>query len=214
MPAPSRRLARGFAMAAALLAALAACTLPREPRFDAAVTAAVQDLAADTNLLFEEIALADGRVPFADRAPRYRALAASAETVRMLAEARGSAIGGAPLAGLDAAYRDATQAYMSDYLRNLRMLEDADRAATAALSERAARHEAGLALHRAEVEAYLDALGLWEAGYGPRPEAPGPAPEPLATALTPRQVAIRRVAIGDILRDALIYERDILNRDR
>jgi len=152
-----------------------------------------------------------------------------------MAEARGSAAPPTGLAGLiarraaalpelpDAAqdvaarleeYRDATPAYMTDYLRNLATLQAADRAATGGAPDRIAAYEAGLDAHRRAMEAYLAAFGAWQQGQGPRPAAPAPAPEPPATSLDPIQVALRRTAIEDILRDALIYERDILNRSR
>lgn len=235
MPRFSGRLARAL-FGAAALAAVTSCTLTTEPRFDAAVAASMQELAAETNLLFEELSAADGTAleisSYDSRVQRYRSLAARALTIRMLVEARGSGTGGVPApltaliggaispglgdsaARLAAEYRDATQAYMTDYLRNLRALEAEDRASGTALGERAEIYAASLTRHREAVERYLTAFRRWEAGLGPRPDAPGAAPVAPAGGLAPRLVALRRAAIDDILRDALLYERDILNRNR
>jgi hypothetical protein len=43
------------------------------------------------------------------------------------------------------------------------------------------------------------------------PAPPSPAP---VYGLDPIQTALRIIALEDILRDALVYERDILNRNR
>ena len=133
----------------------------------------------------------------ADRELQYRGLAARAETVRLMSQARGSA---APTSGLllraarlgaglslaqeiapDGAerlaeYQDATPAYMVDYLRNLALLEAHDRAATGDQSAKQAAHAAALAAHQGALEAYLDAFRLWQAGAGPQPAAPAPPP--------------------------------------
>ena len=111
-------------------------------------------------------------------------------------------------------YDDATAAFMADYLRNLRQLEAEDRAASGGRSERVRAYEEALAAHRREVQDYLDAFTRWQVGKGPRPEEPGPAPQAPRFGLDPARLGLRITAIEDILRDALVYERDILNRDR
>lgn len=233
MRAIIKRWGSGLAALAALTA-LSACTLGREPAYDAALAGEVTALTADTLRLFQELEPGAAGT-YADRAPRYRAVAARAETVRLMAQSRGSA---APAGGLalraarlgtslslveeispDAAerldeYRDATPAYMADYLRNLALLEAHDRAATGDAAARNRAYESALAAHRLEMEAYLEAFRLWQAGTGRQPAQPAPPPKPPIQGLDPIQVALRVTAIEDILRDALIYERDILNRDR
>ena len=232
MRATIARWGRGLVALLALMA-LGACTIGREPAYDAALADEVTALTAESLRLFQDLAPASAAT-HADRAPRYRDLAARAETIRLMAEARGSAVqpgglvtrlarlgAGAALAeevSADAAerlaeYRDATAAYMADYLRNLRLLEERDLAA-GNRAERLAAYDAALAEHRGAVEAYLDAFRLWQAGQGPKPQQPPAAPEPPAPGLDPAQVTLRLTALEDILRDTLIYERDILNRDR
>ncbi|MHA1528284.1 MAG: hypothetical protein ACTSVG_04650, partial [Alphaproteobacteria bacterium] len=48
----------------------------------------------------------------------------------------------------------------------------------------------------------------------PKPEPPAAPPQAPILGLDPIQVSLRITALEDILRDALIYERDILNRNR
>ncbi len=221
-------------LALATLMLLTACTLGREPAYDAAIAGQVTDLTAETLRLFQDLA-PDSASGFEQRAPRYRALAARAETIRLMAEARGSATAPTGLsrrlaqlgAGIALAeqispkaakrldeYRDATAAYMADYLRNLRQLEAEDRAASGNHAERAQAYQQALAAHRKAVEDYLDAFALWQAGKGPQPAEPGPAPAAPRFGLDPDRLALRVTALEDVLRDALVYERDILNRDR
>jgi len=225
-------------VALAALTALAACTLGREPAYDAAVAGEVTGLTADTLLLFQDfspiVAGAGPRV-HADREPQYRALGARAETVRLMSQARGSAVPTSGLllraarlgAGLSLAeeiapkraerlaeYQDATPAYMVDYLRNLALLEAHDRAATGDQRAKMAAHAAALAAHQGAMEAYLEAFRLWQAGAGPQPAQPAPPPRAPIFGLDPIQVALRITALEDILRDVLVYERDILNRNR
>jgi hypothetical protein len=218
----------------AALAALAACAIGREPAYDAELAGEVTGLTAETLRLFQDLAPGT-TLTYDQRAPRYRSLGARAETVRLMAEARGSAAtpsglvlrlarlgAGAAIAqemspgaaARLAEYRDATAAYMADYLRNLRQLEEHDRAASGDRPERLAAYEAALGRHRDAVAAYLAAFERWQAGQGPQPEAPPAAPEPPALGLDPAQIALRLTALEDILRDTLVYERDILNRNR
>jgi len=233
MRATILRWGKGLAIAITL-AALAACTLGREPAYDAALAGEVTALTAGTLRLFQDFAPGSGKT-HADREPGYRELTGRAETVRLMAQARGSAVapGGMPLwlaqAGvgltkavelpLDTAerlaeYADATPAYMEDYLRNLAALEAHDRAATGDAASRIASYEAALAAHAAEMQAYLDAFRRWQAGAGPRPDQPAAAPQAPVLQFDPSEIARRRIALEDILRDALVYERDILNRNR
>lgn len=233
MPATIRGWGRGLLALVALLL-LAGCSLGREPAYDAALAGEVTELTAETLRLFQDLA-PEGAKSYNERAPRYRALAARAETIRLMAQARGSAAAPGPLsrrlarlgAGVALAeeispsaakrldeYRDATAAYMADYLRNLRQLEAEDRAASGDREARLAAYQAALAAHRASVEAYLDAFTAWQAGNGPKPAEPGPAPAPPRFGLDPERLALRLTALEDILRDVLVYERDILNRDR
>lgn len=217
-----------------MLLVMSACTLGREPAYDAAIAGQVTDLTAGTLRLFQDLAPESGR-SFEDRETTYRALAAQAETIRLMAQARSTAV--APLgltrrlakigAGVALAeeispeaakrldeYRDATAAYMLDYLRNLRQLEAEDRAASGDQAARIRAYEEALAAHRRAVEDYLAAFTAWQRGEGPQPAEPGPAPEPPRFGLDPARVALRMTALEDILRDTLVYERDILNRNR
>lgn len=233
MRATIARWGRGLVALLALMA-LSACTIGREPAYDAALAGEVTELTGETLKLFQELTPV-GAGSYEDRAPRYRALAAHAETVRLMAEARGSAVrpGGlmsrvarlaagsalaedvAPEAAERLAeYRDATPAYMADYLRNLRRLEEHDRGTAGNRAGRLAAYQAALSEHRSGVEAYLEAFRAWQAGDGPQPATPPAAPEPPAPGLDPSQVSLRLTALEDILRDTLIYERDILNRNR
>ena len=216
------------------LTALAACAVGREPAYDAALAGEITELTGETLKLFQDLTFV-GTGSYENRAPRYRTLAAHAETVRLMAEARGSAIqpGGlmahtarlaagtalakdiAPEAAERLAeYRDATAAYMADYLRNLRLLEEHDRSTSGDRSARLANYQGALVDHREAVEAYLEAFRAWQAGEGPQPEQPPAAPAPPAPGLDQSQVSLRLIALEDILRDTLIYERDILNRNR
>lgn len=232
MRATIKRWGRALAAFAALTA-LAACAMGREPAYDSALAGEVTELTAETLRLFQDLT-PGSTLTYEDREPRYRALGARAETVRLMAQARGSAIqpGGlvmhlarlgagsalaeqvSPEAGERLAeYRDATVGYMADYLRNLRLLEEGDRAAGNA-AERHAAYQSALAEHRDAVAAYLEAFRRWQAGDGPQPEQPPAAPEPPGRGLEPAQVSLRITALEDILRDTLVYERDILNRNR
>jgi len=157
MRATTRRWGRGLmaliaatTLATTLAAALTACTIGREPAYDAELAGEVTQLTAHTLRLFQDFTPQATRT-YADREPQYRALTGRAETIRLLAQARGSAVPvGGPMLRLaqlgasvslaeevspDAAeklaeYQDATPAYMTDYLRNLALLEAHDRAAT------------------------------------------------------------------------------------
>jgi hypothetical protein len=233
MRATIKRWGKGL-VALAAITALTACSLGREPAFDAALAGEVTGLTAETLRLFQEFA-PGATGTHADRAPRYRAVAGRAGTVRLMAQARGSA---APTSGLAllaarlgtslslvneispgaaerlAEYRDATPAYMADFLRNLALLEAQDRTATDALGPRFAAYEAALASHRSATEAYLEAFRLWQGGAGLQPVQPPPPPTAPINGLDPIQTALRITALEDILRDTLIYERDILNRNR
>lgn len=233
MRATIRRWCKGLVALAALIA-LAACAVGREPAYDAALAGQVTELTAETLRLFQD--LAPGKpASYNDREPRYRDLGAQAETVRLMAEARGSAIqpgglimravrlragialtGKVPSGAAErlAEYRDATAAYMADYLRNLRLLEEHDRGASGDRAGRLANYDAALAGHRDAVAGYLDAFQRWQAGEGPQPAQPPAAPSPPTLGLDPAQIALRLIAIEDILRDTLIYERDILDRNR
>ena len=228
MRAAIHRWGRGLAALIAL-AALAACAVGREPTYDAVLAGKVTELTAETLRLFLELEPGSG-ASYDDRALRYRDLTGRAQTVRLMAQARGSAAApsrvamrvaelGANLSLAEAAarlgeYADATPAYMEDYLRNLGALEALDRSGTGDLAGRMAAYQAALAVHDAQIEAYLEAFRLWQAAGGARPEQPGAAPEAPIQGVDPAQVLLRRTALEDILRDTLVYERDILNRDR
>jgi hypothetical protein len=228
-----QRWGRGLAALIAL-AALCACSLGREPAYDAALAGEVTALTAGTLRLFQDLTPGAAKT-YADREPRYRDLTGRAETVRLMAQARGSAVAPrglalrlatlgarlpqaadiAPQAGERLAdYAEATPAYMEDYLRNLTVLEDHDRAATGGRAERVAAYQAALAAHETDMQAYLDAFRQWQAGRGPHPDQPAAPPQAPALGLDPVLVALRRTVLEDILRDALVYERDILNRNR
>lgn len=233
MRATIERWGKGL-VALLALTALAACAIGREPAYDAALAGEVTDLTGETLRLFQDLAPGT-TASYDDRAAQYRSLAAHAETVRLMAQARGSAVqpGGlimqAARLGASTAlakkvsdkaaqrldeYRDATAAYMTDYLRNLHRLETYDRSASADPARRLADYQAALERHRDAVAAYLAAFKRWQAGQGKQPAEPGPAPEPPAQGLDPAQVSLRLTALEDILRDTLVYERDILNRNR
>lgn len=147
MTRPTGRSRAARAAAAALVALLAACTALREPAYDPAIAAAVTELAVESQELFATLA-ADPPAPFTLRAPLYARLSARAHSIATLAETRPgggavplSATGAGALAGLllrpgrpppdrteEGPYRDATPAFMADFLRILARLEAADRA--------------------------------------------------------------------------------------
>lgn len=133
MRATIHRWGRGLAALVALVA-LAACAVGREPAYDAVLAGKVTDLTAETLRLFQELEPGSAAT-HDDRAPRYRDLTGRAQTVSLMAQARGSAA--APgrvamrLANLGAnlslagdipaeavarleEYADATPAYMTD----------------------------------------------------------------------------------------------------
>ncbi|HUS52731.1 MAG TPA: hypothetical protein VMY41_01835 [Thermohalobaculum sp.] len=223
MHATIERWGKGL-VALAVITAMTACTLGREPAYDAALAGEVTGLTSETLRLFQEFT------------PGVTgAIAAHAGTVRLMAQARGSAAPasglalraarlGANLSFIDkispeavdrlAAYQDATPAYMADFLRNLALLEAHDRAATGELGQRFSAYEAALTSHQRATEVYLEAFRLWQAGAGPQPAQPAPPPTAPIHGLDPIQIALRITALEDILRDALIYERNILNRNR
>ncbi len=103
---------------------------------------------------------------------------------------------------------------MADYLRNLRRLEEHDQNASGNRAGRLAAYETELDGHGERVASYLEAFKRWQAGEGAQPEAPPAAPEPPRLGLDPTQIERRLTVLADILRDTLMYERDILNRDR
>jgi hypothetical protein len=233
MPATIQRWGKGLVALFACIA-LTACTIGREPAYDARLADEVTQLTAYTLRLFQDFRPTASET-YADRAEQYRSLAGRAETIRLMAQARGSAVATSGLilrlarlganvslaedVSPDAAdrlaeYQDATPAYMTDYLRNLALLDAHDRDATGDRAERFAAYEAALARHEREMQAYLDAFGLWQAAQGPQPTPPAAPPQAPAPGLDPTQVALRRTALEDILRDTLVYERDILNRNR
>jgi len=223
-------------VALALLVGLLGCTLPREPAHDPEIARAVTELTVETQKLFAALAPGAGG-SYAARAPLYRDLTARAETVALMAEARDVVSLAATEPGLiqrlaeravgavserlptelDAQledYRAATPGYMADYTRNLDRLRSHDRSATAAMAARIAEQEDRLAEHGRRVAAFLKAWAAYEAGRGPRPEPLPEAPAPLDPGLDAELIARRRAVITDVLRDALIYERTILNRSR
>ena len=232
-----QRWGRGLAVILAALA-LTACTFGCEPAYDAAIADEVTGLTAQTLTLFQDfVPVPKGE--HVDRAAQYRALTARAETIRLMAEARGSAVPASGLAlrltrlaarfsdaertlpgGLEQAaerldeYSEATPAYMRDYIRNLAALEAHDTAATGDQGAKLAKHQAAMATHERLLQDYLEAFRLWQAGAGPEPQQPGPPPQAPRLGLDPDLIALRLIALEDILRDTLIYERDILNRDR
>ena len=237
MRAICRRWRRLF-VAMLFVAGATACATVSEPAYDPTLVSELTELARETATLFRALEKREGG-GFPGREQFYDSLSARAETIRLLAEARpsatpagarlpaaerlavGASAAGASLverAGPDARerleqYNNATAGYMRDYLRNLALLERKDR--DAGENGRAvAAFQAGLEAHERSVAAYLDAFRAWQSGTGPQPEPPGPAPSLTVTGLTDGQLALRRAAIVDILRDALIYERDILNRSR
>lgn len=233
MRATIERWGRGL-VALAALTALAACAIGREPAYDARLADEVTELTAGTLRLFQDLAPGTSAT-YEARAPRYDDLAAQAETVRLMAQARGSAVqpgglimraarlgAGAALAEEVSAgaaerlaeYRDATAAYMIDYLRNLRLLAEHDRSAAGDRAGRLAEYQAALDAHGARVAGYLEAFRLWQAGEGPQPAEPPAAPGAPRLGHDPATVTLRLTALEDILRDTLIYERDILNRNR
>jgi hypothetical protein len=90
MQATIARWCKGV-LALVTITAFAACSLGREPAYDAALATEVTGLTSQTLRLFQE--LAPGTVStHSDREPRYRAVASRAETVRLMAQARGSAV--------------------------------------------------------------------------------------------------------------------------
>ena len=72
-------------LALATSLALTACTLGREPAYDAAVAGEVTELTAGTLRLFQDLAPAAAEGSYEQRQPAYRALAARAETIRLMA---------------------------------------------------------------------------------------------------------------------------------
>lgn len=219
-----------------VLTLLGACGFPREPPHDPNIADALAELTIGTQVLLRELQV-DSPAAHASRAGRYASLSARAETIRLMAEARdigGSRAGGvlqgvsaragqaaataigqsAEDGALRAEYSEATPAYMADYLRNLAKLEIHDRGATGGREAQVSRHREAMAAHEQALARYLEDWRRYVAGQGPRPAEPPAPPAAPKLALNAGQLALRKAALEDILRDALVYERLLLNRQR
>ena len=216
-----------LALALFAIVPLAGCTVALEPAFDERIVAELEELSTGTTELF---AAPPPRFPltgYPDRVEKYAALAAKAELVRLLAESRPEPSGRVAnfFRGLTAPsepdpdgeedrYAQATVGYMEDYRRNLDRLAERDREKFEELSEEAASFEAEERGHLQAVQSYADAYADWLRGAGPRPEPLRARPEAPEAALSENFVDRRYELLKDILRDALVYEREILDRSR
>lgn len=235
MPKFTELLRRAYP-ALLVLSLLGACAFSREPPHDPHIADALAELAIGTQVLLRELQT-DNPKSHSGRAERYATLSARAETIRLMAEARevggartggvlrgvaaragqaaGAAIGeGKGASAFRAQYSEATPAFMADYLRNLAKLEAHDRGATGSRDAQIARHREALATQEQALARYLADWRRYVAGQGPRPAAPPTAPDAPKLALNAGQLALRKAALEDILRDALVYERLLLNRQR
>lgn len=220
-------LPRALAVVLIAIVPLVGCTVALEPAFDERIVAELEELSTGTTELF---AAPPPRFPltgYPDRVEKYAALAAKAELVRLLAESRPEPSGRVAnfFRGLTAPsepdpdseedrYAQATVGYMEDYRRNLDRLAERDREKFEELSEEAASFEAEERGHLQAVQGYADAYAAWLRGAGPRPEPLRKRPEAPEAALSENFVERRQEALMSVLLDALVYERQILDRSR
>lgn len=217
-----------------------ACTVALEPAYDEKIVAELEALVAETQSLFANIPEGIPPQGYEERKNTYESLAARAATIKLYAEARPapsgrlsnffgnlfspappndvSVIGGdsdraSALSDADP-YANATSGFMSDFLRNLKSLSDKDRENVAEVVGSLDNYEAAQAAYLSELERYRESYAAWIAGRGPRPDDLRSAPSAPTGSVSSNFVARRREVIEDILRDALFYERDILNRNR
>jgi|GEM_PF-2059486 hypothetical protein len=223
--------------------ALGACTIALEPAFNQAIVDEVETLAKESESFFVTIEDGIPLSGFAARSKVYEALTARAATIRLYAEARPAPEGrlpglfnrlfaaatppglaaapdaadgdrGASLASAGERYANATSGFMDDYLRNLKKLRDRDAEAVAAWVGDAASFEAAEVAYAKALQDYIEKYQAWLSNRGPRPNDLGKRPQVPQGGVSRTQVALRVLVMRDVLRDALFYERDVLNRNR
>lgn len=237
----SYRLCHAVILLAGL--ALGACTIALEPAFHQTIVDEVETLAKESEAFFVTIEDGIPLSGFAERSKVYEALAGRAATIRLYAEARPAPAGRLPglfnrlfaaavppgvaagtggpdddrsasLAAGGERYANATAGFMDDYLRNLKKLRDRDAAAVEAWTGDAASFEAAETAYAEALKDYVEAYQAWLSNRGPRPDGLRDRPKVPSGGVSKTQVALRVVVMRDVLRDALYYERDVLNRNR
>ncbi|MEM6744374.1 MAG: hypothetical protein AAF676_11650 [Pseudomonadota bacterium] len=222
----ARRQLRALA-AASLLPLLVACAQPLEPAYDQKIVDNLEALTFDTAALFERLRTAPGPAGLPARDEAYIDLAARAATIRLLADARplpegflsdlldAAAERAAAATGGDAGdYANATSAFMEDYLTDLRDLAEADREAASGLAPQVDRFQSQRRAYLRAIEVYEQAYERWIGGRAPAPPRPPEPPTPPEGGMNPITLEALELSITDILRDALFYEREVLNRAR
>jgi tetratricopeptide (TPR) repeat protein len=222
--------------------ALASCTVQLEPAYNEKIVEELETLTMETEALFAQITDGVPATGYEKRENTYAALATRAATIKLYAESRPAPSGkiadffsnlfapatppgiGEPAATAEDdrktgsieedRYANATAGYMEDYLRNLKRLADRDRKNVESILGSLGSFEAAQKAYQAALEQYTKAYADWVTGRGPKPSALQPEPVAPTGSVSANFVERRRIVMEDILRDALFYERDVLNRNR
>lgn len=230
--------ARRFASIVLAALLLAGCTVQLEPGYDARIVKEVETLTLETETFFASIVDGIPAAGYQEREKTYVALAGRAGAIKVYAEARPApsgrlvdffqnlivipaspkitaAVGGERETGAPVGdrYANATGGYMEDYIRNLQKLAKKDRDNLKTVGD-LVQFEVDQAAYQVAVDAYRKAYADWVIGRGLKPVDLEPAPTPPQGKVTKNFVERRRVVLIDVLHDALVYERDILNRNR
>ena len=222
---------------------LGACTVALEPAFNQKIVDEIETLTSEAEGFFAEIGNGIPIAGFDKRSKIYNALVARAATIKLYAEARPAPSGRLPsffgrlfsaavpagisvmppggdgdrAVGLDSEgerYANATAGFMDDYLRNLKKLRDRDSTAAKKWQGETASFEAAEAAYASALQEYIRKYQAWLNNRGSRPENIQDRPQVPGHGVSKTQVLLRVEVMRDVLRDALFYERDVLNRNR
>ncbi len=217
---------------------LSGCTVQLEPSYDARIVKEIEILTLETQTFFAQYSDGIPATGYAEREKVYAGLAGRAAAIKIYAEGRPVPSGRvtsffqnlitppAPprLSGSANAdrttgvpegnrYENATSGYMEDYLRNLKRLVDRDRQKTTTLPNIGA-FEAAQSAYQKAIQKYHEVYSDWVTNKGPKPDKLRDPPTPPANSVSKNFLERRQTVLNDVLRDTLLYERDILNRNR